>query len=215
MIGGKSNVRMAGYTRKILPITAVVLIVAHAALVLSSWIVASVYPASRLRSMLSGEGIRWLFGSFVDNLTCPISAWLLLGAVTYGVFVSSGLKSAVLAKRNKSVYAWRRKCAMWAAILCAVVMSGLLVMLAFIPHALLLGIEGNLYPSAFCDGIVPYIAFSVMFVSIVYGLVSGEFTSLEDIFKSMYVGISFFSPLVPIYILVVQLYFSTRFVLTV
>lgn len=78
--------------RKVLPWSVIVLVVLQAALVLFSWIVASVWPYAELRSVLSGEGVRWYFGSFVDNMSCPLLVWLLLGFMAYGTYSHSGLR---------------------------------------------------------------------------------------------------------------------------
>ena len=207
----KTNIGMSSYIRKTLPVAVAVLAAAQAAIVLLSWMVTSVNPASRLRSLLSGEGVRWLFGSFAENIACPLSAWLLLAAVAYGAFMSSGLKSAAASLRG----AWRFRCAAWAAVVAAAVLVSLAVVLAAIPHAVLLGVDGSLYPSAFSAGIVPYAAASVTLISVLYGLISGTYASLEDVFRGMYAGVSFFAPLVPVYILAVEFYFSVRFVLAV
>ena len=207
----KTNIGMPSYIRKILPVAVAALSAAQAAVVLLSWMITSVNPASRLRSLLSGEGVRWLFGSFAENLACPLSAWLLLAAVAYGAFTSSGLKSVAVSLRG----AWRLRCAAWVAVVATVVLAALAVVLAAVPHAVLLGVDGSLYPSAFSAGIVPYAAVSVTFVSVIYGLISGTYPSLEAVFKGMYAGISYFAPFAPVYILSVEFYFSLRFVLAV
>ena len=73
--------------------TAVVL----AIVVLASWMLTAANVTEVLRSPLSPEGIRWLFGHYVDTLTSEPLAWLVLVAMAYGAFTDSGLR-AVLSK---------------------------------------------------------------------------------------------------------------------
>ena len=82
---------------KFFTLLSVILIIAQLALVLSSWIVVSIIPSLALKSLLSGEGIRWFLGSFADNIANPSLAWLVLCAMAYGVCVRSGLCKALFA----------------------------------------------------------------------------------------------------------------------
>lgn len=74
-----------------LPQTALTLLVAWIMLVLLSWILTALNPTADLRSLLSAEGIRWLFGRFVYTLSSPLLIWLVLGVMAYGPLTESQL----------------------------------------------------------------------------------------------------------------------------
>ena len=53
------------------------LLIAEAVLILLSWIL-SAMRVDGVRSLLSGEGIRWFFGTFTSMVASPWLAWLVL-----------------------------------------------------------------------------------------------------------------------------------------
>lgn len=201
--------------RKVLPWSVIVLVVLQAALVLFSWIVASVWPYAELRSVLSGEGVRWYFGSFVDNMSCPLLVWLLLGFMAYGTYSHSGLKDALCSLWRGERLAYRCRHAVYTVAVVACVMVFVVVMLAFVPHAVLLGVSGGLFPSAFSSALVPIITFSITVLSIIYGMASGGLAHVGDILRSLYSGVVMFAPFMPVYVLAVQLYYLVVFVFAV
>lgn len=207
-------VRM-NFKRKVLPWSVVVLALLQAAVVLFSWIVTSVWPSAELRSVLSGEGVRWYFGNFVNNMSCPLLVWLLLIFMAYGTYSRSGLKEAICSLRRGERLAYRCRHAVYTVAVMACVMVFVIVLLAFVPHAVLLGVSGGLFPSAFSSALVPIITFSVTVLSIIYGMASGWLTHVGDIFKSLYAGVVMFAPFLPVYVLAVQLYYMVMFVFAV
>lgn len=207
-------VRM-NFKRKVLPWSVVVLALLQAAVVLFSWIVTSVWPSAELRSVLSGEGVRWYFGNFVNNMSCPLLVWLLLIFMAYGTYSRSGLKEAICSLRRGERLAYRCRHAVYTVAVVACVMVFVIVMLAFVPHAVLLGVSGGLFPSAFSSALVPIITFSVTVLSIIYGMASGWLTHVGDIFNSLYAGVVMFAPFLPVYVLAVQLYYMVMFVFAV
>ena len=102
--------------------------------------------------------------------------------------------------------------AFYVALTVAVVILIVVVALSFVPHAVLLGVSGSLYPSAFSSAIVPVCAFIVVASSISYGVACGRYSDINEIFEGLYVGFYKLSSLFPIYILAVQLYYSIRYV---
>ena len=59
--------------------------------VILSWILGALFPESGIRTMLSGEAIRWLCSHFVEFCSSPLLVWLLLLAMSAGVFRCSGI----------------------------------------------------------------------------------------------------------------------------
>lgn len=199
-----------GRREKLFPVTALVLVVLQIATVLFSWIVSSVSPTLPYRSLLSSDGLRWFFGSFVDNISCPLLTWLILIVIAYGAYVHSGLKSA-LSTFRKSDY--RQRHALSVAIIVGVVIMLLFSIFSFVPHAILLGVSGGLFPSPFSSVLIPALAFILVVSSVVYGLACGRYSTVTEIFRGLYVGFYIFAPIFPVYVLAVQLYYSVRYIL--
>ena len=101
-----------------------------------------------LRSLLGGEGLRWFFGTFVDNVASPLLAWLVLCSMAYGSLVRSGLCKAVSSVFTGAELAYRQRHALYSAFVAMLAFVAVVVMLAFVPHAPLLGLSGSLFPSA-------------------------------------------------------------------
>ena len=198
--------------KKILPLTALFLASAEVALTLFSWFITSVMPSVELRSVLSGEGLRWLFGSFVGNLSSPLSVWLILVFMAYGAYSYSGLKYSVRSLLRGERLGYRHRHAVYTAAVTACVIISVIALLAFMPHAVLLGVSGTLFPGAFSSALVPVIALSVILLSVVYGIASGKLASIYDIYRSMYSGMYVLAPLIPVYALAVQLYCTVQFI---
>lgn len=198
--------------KRILPLSAIILAVAEVALTLFSWVVTSIEPSAGFRSVLSGEGLRWFFGSFVSNLLSPLSVWLVLVFMAYGTYVYSGLKRAVSSLTHSERLNYRHRHALYTVAVLACVIVFIIIVLAFVPHAVLLGISGSLFPSAFSSALIPIISFSLTVLSLVYGMASGRLSGLCDIYRSLYAGIYILAPFVPAYILAVQLYYTAEFV---
>ena len=67
-----------------------ILLIAEAVLILLSWIL-SAMRVDGIRSLLSGEGVRWFFGNFTSMVASPWLAWLLLLLVALGCLQKCGL----------------------------------------------------------------------------------------------------------------------------
>ena len=80
------------------------------------------------------------------------------------------------------------------------------------PHAVLLSASGLLWPSPFSASLVPITAFGIFLAAIFYGVVAGTFQTLSDVYESLVYGLRQCAPLLPVYILFMQLYESFRFV---
>lgn len=198
--------------RKLFPTIAIILVIIQVFLVLFSWIVVAVVPSLPLKSLLSGEGIRWYMGSFANNISSQFLVWMLLWAMSYGSFVKSGLGNAII-KLGKGVgLTYRQRHAVYSSIAVFVLSCICIILLAFVPHAILVGVSGNLFPSPFSAAIVPILAFVLMVMSLLYGMLCGTFAGIGDAFNSLCSGIIMSAPLFPIYILAIQLFHSTLFI---
>ncbi len=192
--------------KKLIPYIALFLILAELVLILVSWLLSAAMPNSGVRSMLSGEGIRWFLGHYGTILATPILSWLILAAIAVGCLRSCGVFS------HSSPYTYRERRAMLIGggtlLTCVVAV----LLLTVVPHAVLVSATGGLFPSPFSYSLIPVISFSLCAFSIVYGLIAGTFQSLRDVYDSLLYGIRWAAPCVLFYILLIQFYESLRFV---
>lgn len=191
--------------KRSLPYIALTLAVGELLLVMGSWILSAALPMSGIRSMLSGEGIRFFLGHFADLLATPLLVWLLLLAMAYGVLLRSGIISGARSFRSSR--------ARLIALLFAATYLAVVLLMALVPHAVLLSASGTLWPSPFSASLVPLTAFGLAMVAAVYGIVAGTITSLADIYESFVDGLRRAAALLPICLLLVLICESLRFII--
>ena len=180
------------------------LLIAEAVLILLSWILSAV-RVDGVRSLLSGEGVRWFFGHFTSMVASPWLAWLVLLLMAFGCLQKSGL----IGLPHTS---YRDRMALRLTVVFLVLYVGVLLWLTVVPHAVLLSSTGSLFPSPFSRSIVPVLSFGIILVSVTFGLVSGRFQTFADIIDALSFGCRKGAPLFLFYILSIQLYESLRFV---
>ena len=180
------------------------LLIAEAVLILLSWIL-SAMRVDGVRSLLSGEGVRWFFGHFTSMVASPWLAWLVLLLMAFGCLQKSGL----IGLPHTS---YRDRMALRLTVVFLVLYVGVLLWLTVVPHAVLLSSTGSLFPSPFSRSIVPVLSFGIILVSVTFGLVSGRFQTFADIIDALSFGCRKGAPLFIFYILSIQLYESLRFV---
>ena len=181
----------------------VALALAELLLVFLSWIL-SVTTTADIHSLLSGEGLRWYLGRLNDIMLSPVLVWILLLSVSAGCLH----KSRVLSHHRS----YWEKLAFRMSLFVLLLYCALLVLLAAMPHAVLLSATGQLLPSPFIHAIVPLLSFGLLVVSVCYGLITRTFASVSDIIEAACYGLAKSAPLLLIYLLAVQLYASLRFV---
>lgn len=180
-----------------------VLLLAELILILVSWLLSATMTEG-VRSLLSSEGIRWFFGSFVGIMASPLLVWLLLSLIAWGSLQKSGL----LAMQQS----YREKVALRSALLLLILYVVVILLLTVTPNAFLLSITGSLFPSAFSRSLVPIIAFGIVLMSISFGVMSGRINSLPAVLETLSFGISKGAELFVLYILIMQFYESLWFV---
>lgn len=180
-----------------------VLLLAELILILVSWLLSATMTEG-VRSLLSSEGIRWFFGSFVGIMASPLLVWLLLSLIALGSLQKSGL----LAMQQS----YREKVALRSALLLLILYVSVILLLTVTPNAFLLSITGSLFPSAFSRSLVPIIAFGIVLMSISFGVMSGRINSLSAVLETLSFGISKGAELFVLYILIMQFYESLWFV---
>lgn len=185
--------------------TCLALFMLQVCLVMASWIIASVAPEYNIRSMLGSEGLRWLFGTFVNNISSKVLVWIIMVGMLLGVASKSHLCDAVMSYKRLSDY---ERMALFVVAWEMAVIIVVTILLAFIPHAVLLSAVGTLLPSSFSASIVPTVVISVEFLSITYGSVTGTFKSVGDVFSAMIHGVTFISPFIVVYMFAAEFYWS-------
>lgn len=189
-----------------------VLVALQVLVVLFSWFVTAAMPEAALRSLLSAEGVRWLFGHYVENMAQAPLVWLLLAAMAHGALRKSGLMQAVKAFRHTG---YRQRFALKVVLCEMVVLLCCVLLLTAVPHAVLLGITGSLYPGSFVTGLVPLLCFGIMMLSLTYGLLSGALAGVRGMFEALCCGMVWWQYIIPLYLVAAQLWFSIKFVLQI
>lgn len=191
---------------KAVAIIAVLLIVLELLAVLISWLLSATMTEG-IHSMLSSEGIRWFLGSFVNFIQSPLLVWIILLAIAYGTIKDCNIINDI---SNKAVH--RQRLARNLCLLLFIFMLTALLLLAVLPHAVLLSATGSLWPSPFSHALIPVMALILISVSSTYGMLTHRYTSLSSIIQAMSTGIATAAPLLIIYILARQLYTSLQFI---
>ena len=195
--------------KRLFNILAALLATSQLLLVLLSWFLAATTGTDgSVRSLLSPEGMRFFFGSFVDMLLAPPLAWLLLAAMAWGCLRQSGLLHCF--KQPSPQRHHRALLLLLTAV--AAVYAGVVALLAAAPHAVLLSATGGLFPSPFSRALVPLLAFGVVLLASVYGFATRRFASPAQLWQSLAAGVAAASPLFPLYVLAAQLAASLHFV---
>ena len=191
--------------KRFLPYIALMLFVLQLLTMLVSWLLSAAFPDSGIRSLLSGEGLRWFFGRFSHLLATPVLVCLILVLLAYGTFRHCGL----LLYRST----FRERRALTMTLLLTVVAVLLLLLMAAIPHAVMLSVTGSLWPSPFSHALLPLLAFIVIVLSAFYGMMAGHFVNLSNVYEAMLDGIRQGAALLLFYLLGVQLYLSVFYIL--
>lgn len=178
---------------------AFLLAVGQVLLILASWLLTAAMPDSFPRSLLSAGGIRWLFGRFVDNIESPLLVWLLLFSFVFGVVDRSGIL-------HYKASEYRQRVAMRLALFEGVFFILLMMALVMVPHAILLNVMGGLFPSSFSASLVPYCCFSLMVMSVSYGVMSDRLKSIVAVYEALVSGVGRLGGVFLLYLLIAQLY---------
>ena len=187
-------------------VVTVIIMVSWCLLVLSSWLL-SAMMVEGVRSLLTGEGLRWLFGNMAYGLLSPLLVWLLMAAMTWGC-----LKECCIFVSNANASNRRKSVAFRVAALFTLVYVAVIALLTLLPHAVLLSPTGTLWHSPFSRALMPLVFLGMMLFGVVYGLVARTFTSLHDIIEAMLNGLRFAAPLLFAYMLLMPLALALRYV---
>lgn len=193
---------------KVFPYLCFTLALAEIVAVVGSWVLGVLLPDSGLRSMLDSDGIRWFFGSFTSFVSGEALAWIVLLSMAW-----SSAKASLRATPHAG-YSLDDRVAIACAIVAFVLCMAAMLLLTAVPHAALLSVEGSLFPSPFSRSLVAVVAFVVIFTSIVYGVMSGRYHSLRDLFLPMKNGVEKSAWLIVTYIFAAQLIYTLLYIVS-
>lgn len=203
--------------------TVLVLVTAQLALILLSWLITAAFPELPIRSLLSSEGVRWFFGSFTANQLTPLLAWFITAAMAVGACVRSRLWAAFCTKMSGLLHRrdstdgrqglhYRERIGLRLALAEFMVYVIIMLLLTVVPHAILLSVTGELFPSAFSSSLIPSLSFVLIVMSLSYGVASGTVDSVARMHRVLVGGLEAGVRIVPAYVIGVQLYMSLLYV---
>lgn len=203
--------------------TVLVLVTAQLALILLSWLITAAFPELPIRSLLSSEGVRWFFGSFTANQLTPLLAWFITAVMAVGACVRSRLWAAFYTKMSGLLHRrdctdgrqglhYRERIGLRLALAEFMVYVVIMLLLTVVPHAILLSVTGELFPSAFSSSLIPSLSFVLIVMSLSYGVASGTVDSVARMHRVLVGGLEAGARIVPAYVIGVQLYMSLLYV---
>ena len=203
--------------------TVLVLVTAQLALILLSWLITAAFPELPIRSLLSSEGVRWFFGSFTANQLTPLLAWFITAAMAVGACIRSRLWAAFCTKMSGLLHRrdstdgrqglhYRERIGLRLALAEFMVYVVIMLLLTVVPHAILLSVTGELFPSAFSSSLIPSLSFVLIGMSLSYGVASGTVDSVARMHRVLVGGLEAGARIVPAYVIGVQLYMSLLYV---
>ena len=203
--------------------TVLVLVTAQLALILLSWLITAAFPELPIRSLLSSEGVRWFFGSFTANQLTPLLAWFITAAMAVGACVRSRLWAAFCTKMSGLLHRrdgtdgpqglhYRERIGLRLVLAEFMVYVVIMLLLTVVPHAILLSVTGELFPSAFSSSLTPSLSFVLIVMSLSYGVASGTVDSVARMHRVLVGGLEAGVRIVPAYVIGMQLYMSLLYV---
>ena len=135
-----------------------VLLIAQLALILLSWLLTAAFPELPMRSMLSSEGIRWFFGSFVSNQLSPLLIYFIMAVMAAGCVHSQSPLYCITcdaikrekqpnnSSNNRYRFHYREKAGLRVALVEFIAYVIIMILLTAVPHAILLSVTGQLFP---------------------------------------------------------------------
>lgn len=198
------------HVKRYCAITSFILLLTQLSLILGSWIFSVIFPGMHLRPLLSGEGLRWFFDSISTNLSSMGLVNILLVGMLGGS-IQHNRMIEIFSQRRSMNYREKFACSLLSILL--VLYFIVLCLLTLIPHAPLLSVTGDLFPSSFTRGFIPLTLIYLSFVSVVYGAASGYLKTAVEILDNLTLGIVHILPFIFVYFFATELYCSIKFVL--
>lgn len=182
-------------------------------LVCLSWLLSVV--GEPVRNLLSPEGIRWIFSNASSGFMNEPFSYFLQFVLMIGAFRASGLTHALgsLLRWPGCIAAtYRQRRALFFSGVIALVYVGIILLLVFLPHAVLLSATGNLFPSPFSEGLVWATTTGVMLIALVYGTMSNTLRTFQEVIHVFYAGLEYYAVWIVVAILAAEFYAALDYV---
>ncbi|MGM9713340.1 MAG: hypothetical protein ACI3Y5_04380 [Prevotella sp.] len=201
------------FSRHIIALTVVVLTALQIVIIIVSWLVPAIYPYSDMRPLLSSEGIRFLVGRLLSEMSLPPLLWIILSAMSWGLLRGSGLLETVTSLvRSHSAPPFAIRLSLYAAAAVAVAAIIVVGLMTLAPGAILLSATGGIWASSFLYGLIPLIALTVAVAASAYGSFSARFSGVLSFLDAMTAGLRSASPLIVLYVFIMQFVMSLLYV---
>lgn len=208
--------------RTFISLATVVLLEAELFIIVASWICSVLFPDSGIVSMISSEGVRWIVGSYANMLSTPYLIYIILIGMTVGIVQRSGLLDVIRNKRissgssddvNNIMTRYSERLAIRLAVAAFVVGVIVISLLTFVPHAILINSNGDVFDSSFSRGFIPMICLVISVSAGIYGLCTSHITFHRSIADAFTYGIARIAPVILLYILIAQIYFTIEYII--
>lgn len=193
-----------------LALAVIVVALTQLLLFLVSWLIVAASPETTLRSLLSSEGFRWFFGSFVNNVTTPPLAWIIVSAMAYGAINGSAILKTW--RKGREAWTYRQTFAFRIVLVEMIAFVIFIALVAFVPHAPLLSATGSLQHSSFLHSIIPVTAAAMTLAAATFGLLTATLRTVVDVVKAMVDGVAHAAIIIILYIFAAELYASFFYV---
>ncbi len=178
---------------KIFILTSLTLCTLQALTILTSWIASAVFPDEGFNSLLSGTGLRWLFGQSVSSGCTEYMAWLMIGSTFIGTFLWSGLPKKIISFKSCD---YNEKTAIVFFFIILLIGIGICSAFALVPHSSFLGIDGRLFTGPFLKSSLLVLGSSVFAGSITFLLLTERVKSYSIAADAMLCGLKAIAPLI-------------------
>ncbi|MBO4820877.1 MAG: AbgT family transporter [Prevotella sp.] len=194
----------------VLVMAVIVVTMSQLLLFLVSWLIVAASPETTMRSLLSSEGFRWFFGSFVYNVTTPPLVWIIVSAMAYGTINHSSILK--IWRKGRGEWTYRQTFAFRIVLVQLLAFALFITLVAFIPHAPLLSATGSLQHSSFLHSIIPVTAAAMVIAAGTFGMLTATMRTFADVVKAMVKGVERAAILIVLYIFAAELFFSVAYV---
>ena len=177
---------------KIFILTSLALCTMQVLTILASWIASAVFPEAGFTSLLSGTGLRWLFGQSVSSGCTEYMAWLMIGSTFIGTFMWSELPKKIITFKSCD---YNEKTAIVFFFIELLIGIGICLAFALVPHSPFLGIDGRLFTGPFLKSSILVLGSTVFAGSITFLLLTERCKSYSLAADALLCGLKAFAPL--------------------
>lgn len=186
-----------------------VLIALQILVILLSWILNVAVPDLGVHSLLSGEGLRLMLASYLDNISGILLGSIILLSVGCGALVRCGIFGALFNIRELE---FRHRFALQMCIVEILLAIALALLVIFLPHSPMMSVTGHYFPGPLLYCIVPYTSIVMMLLAYTYSLLGGDLVSLAEAADISTYGLKKSAWIIVLYLIVMELVSTIAYV---